>query len=50
MSVTNITKCFEATVKENLLNDHNWFYHFYIYFRNKNYEFGPVNYSIIIRN
>jgi hypothetical protein len=50
MSNHYITECFDQTVKNDLLNDHNWHYHFYLYFRNKNYEFGPKNYAKIIKN
>jgi len=49
MSEYYITECFDQTVKNGLLNDHNWHYHFYIYFRNKHYEFGPKNYAKIIK-
>ena len=50
MSLDLVTQCFDATVQAGAQNDHNWHYHFYIYFRNKNYEFGPRNYVTIIKD
>ena len=50
MSNTACAQCFNACVENDLLNDHNWYYHFYIYFRNRNYHFGAENYATIIKN